>query len=149
MDIVFNKKARFNYEILEDIEAGIVLTGTEVKSLRQKKVAIVDSYAIFRRHELYLVNLRVDPYSHGHQFNHEPGRSRKLLLHKKQLEQLRIKVTQKGCVLFPLKMYINEKGKVKVLIGVGKGKKNFDKRETIKTRDTKREMERDMKSYKK
>lgn len=146
MDVAVNKKARYDYEIEETYEAGIELKGSEVKSLRAKKVNVSDAYAVFRRHELYLINLRIDPYDHSTHFNHEADRSRKLLLHRKELDRLEATLKQKGVVLIALKLYF--KGQhVKVLLGIGKGKKKYDKRENIKERDTKREMDREMKKY--
>lgn len=147
MEIARNKKARFNYEIIEDFEAGIVLTGTEVKSLRQKKVNIGDAYATISRDELYLTNARIEPYSHGTHSNHEPERPRKLLMKRKEIEKLRGKLNEKGLALLPLKMYFNNKGIVKVLLGLGKGKKMHDKRQTIKERDIKRDTERELKNW--
>ncbi len=147
MEIAFNKKARFNYEILEDIEAGIQLVGTEVKALRAKKVNLTDAYAVFRGKELFLTNCKIEPYSHGNLFNHEPDRPRKLLLKRKELDRLKGKIAQRGFALLPLKMYFNQRGKVKVLLGLGRGKKIHDKRQTIKERDLKRDMDREMKHY--
>lgn len=147
MLIAENRKARFNYEILEEIEAGIVLTGSEVKSLREKKVNLSDAYAVFHGNELFLVNCKIEPYSHASLFNHEVSRSRKLLLHKKELAKLKGKLSQRGFSLLPLKMYFNAKGKVKLLLGLGRGKKIHDKRQTIKERDLKREMERELKNF--
>ncbi len=144
-DIARNKKAHFNYEIVEDLEAGIVLTGTEVKSLRGGKANLTDAYATFRGDELFLTNARIEPYEFGNFANHEPDRSRKLLLHKKQILRLKGKTALKGWVIVPLKMYFHH-GKVKVLLGVGKGKKLHDKRATIKDRESKRDMERELKS---
>lgn len=146
-EIIKNKKARFNYEIIEELEAGIVLSGTEVKSLRAGKANLTDSYATFRRDELFLTNTRIEPYDHGSYANHEPDRSRKLLLHKKELARLKGKVAEKGWVIIPLRLYFFN-GKVKVQLGVGKGKKVFDKRRTIKDRDMKREMNRELKTAK-
>ena len=146
MDIVTNKKARFNYEIQDDLEAGIALVGTEVKALRAKRVNLTDSYATFKRDELFLINARIEPYEHGNIHNHDPVRARKLLLHRKELDKLKGKLQQKGWVLVPMKLYFT-RGKVKVKLGLGKSKKNFDKRQTIKDRDIKRDMEREMKNY--
>ncbi len=143
---IVNKKARFDYEIEEEVEAGIVLVGSEVKSIRVGKINISDSYAVFRRHELYLINLRIEPYANASHFNHEPERSRKLLLHRKELDRLETKLKLKGYVIVGLKMYF--KGStVKVLLGLGRAKKKYDKREVIKERETKREMNRELKKY--
>lgn len=144
-DIARNKKARFNYEILEEFEAGIMLTGTEVKSLRAGKVNLSDSYATFRGKELFLTNVKIEPYEHGTHVNHEPSRPRKLLLHKKELARLKGKISEKGWVIIPLRFYFS-RGKIKAMIGVGKGKKVHDKRRTIKDRDMKREMNRELKN---
>ncbi len=135
---VFNREAKYNYFILEEIECGIVLTGTEIKSIRDSKVNLKDSYAVVRHHEIFLLNCHISEYKEGNIFNHDPRRSRKLLLHKKEILKLESKVSQEGCTLVPLKLYFS-KNKVKILLGLCKGKKTFDKRETIKTRDLKRE----------
>ena len=135
---VINREAKYNYFILEELECGIVLTGTEIKSIRNSKVNLKDSYAIIRNHEVNLVNMHIAEYTEGNIFNHNPRRSRKLLLHKREILKLEEKVNQEGCTLVPLKLYFN-KNKVKILLGLCKGKKIFDKRETIKERDLKRE----------
>ena len=140
-----NRKARFLYEILESYEAGLVLTGTEVKSIRAGKVNLRDGYAIIRQGEAWLLNVHISPYqAGGTYFNHEPRRTRKLLLHKKEINRLLGKVEQQGLTLVPLKMYFKG-GKVKVSIGLAKGKKIHDKRETIKRREDKRDMARALK----
>ena len=136
---IINRRAKFDYFIDEAIEAGIVLTGTEIKSIREGKVNIKDSYAIIKNNELYLLNTHISSYEKGNIFNHEEDRTRKLLMHKKEILKLNNKVTLEGYTLIPLKIYFN-KGKAKVLIGLCKGKKSYDKRETIKKRDTEREM---------
>jgi len=148
MDIAKNKKAYFQYEILEEVEAGIVLKGSEVKSLRLKKVSLTESYAVFKRNELYLLNARIEPYVQATTFNHDPVASRKLLLKKKELLRLKGKLAEKGWVLIPLKMYFKHNRYVKVLLGLGKGKKMHDKRAAIKDRDLKREALRELKDYK-
>ena len=135
---VINREAKYNYFILEELECGIVLTGTEIKSIRNSKVNLKDSYAIIRNHEVNLVNMHIAEYTEGNIFNHNPRRSRKLLLHKREILKLEDKVNQEGCTLVPLKLYF-KKNKVKILLGLCKGKKTFDKRETIKERDLKRE----------
>ncbi len=142
-----NRQARFKYEILETYEAGIELRGTEVKSIRGGKVNLQDGFALIRDGELWLLNVHISPFEKASQFfNHDPRRTRKLLLHRQELRKLIGKIEQKGLTLVPLKMYI--KGNwVKVLIGLGKGKKLFDKREDSKRRDDKRDMERAMKRY--
>lgn len=134
-----NRKARYDYFIEEEIEAGIVLTGTEIKSIRLGKVNIGDSYAIIRNEEIYLLNTHISSYEKGNIFNHEENRTRKLLMHKSQIKKLNNKVVLEGYTLIPLKIYFKE-GRAKVLIGVCKGKKNYDKRESIKERDVNREI---------
>jgi len=141
---ILNRKARYDYEIEETYEAGIVLTGTEIKSIRNGKVNIKDSYAIIRNNEIYLLNTHISLYDEGNRFNHEEERTRKLLLHKKEILKLKNKLELEGYTLIPLKIYF-VKSKAKVLIGVAKGKKNFDKRETIKKRDIEREMQKNFK----
>ena len=138
---ILNRKARFDYFIEDEIEAGIVLTGTEIKSIRQGKVNIKDSYAIIRNNEIYLLNTHISSYDKGNRFNHEEERTRKLLMHKREILKLSNKVTLEGYTLIPSKIYF-VRGRAKVLIGVCKGKKNYDKRETIKERDIKRETEK-------
>ena len=135
---VSNREARFNYFIQEEIECGIVLTGTEIKAIREGKVNLKDSYAKIRNNEVYLLNTHISEYKEGNIFNHNPRRTRKLLLHKREILKLRDKVEQEGLTLVPLKLYM-QKNKVKILLGLCKGKKNFDKRETMKERDLKRE----------
>ena len=135
---IINREAKYNYFILEEIECGIVLTGTEIKAIRNSKMNLKDSYAVIRRNEVYLLNSHISEYKEGNIFNHEPRRTRKLLLHKSEILKLNNKVNQEGLTLIPLKLYF-KKNKVKVLLGLCKGKKNFDKRETIKERDLKKE----------
>lgn len=146
IDIINNKKARFNYEILDTFEAGIVLKGTEVKSLRQKKASIQESYARIRNGEVFITGLTISAYEMGNRFNHEPDRERKLLLHKQEIKRLTGKLQEKGLTLVPLKIYFKN-GKAKVLLGLGRGKANYDKRKAIRDRDSKRDMEREMKKY--
>lgn len=141
---ILNRKARYDYEIEDTYEAGIVLTGTEIKSIRQGKANIKDSYAIIRNNEIFLINTHISLYDEGNRFNHVETRTRKLLLHKKEIYKLRDKLEIEGYTLVPLKIYF-VKGRAKVLIGVAKGKKNYNKKESIKERDIKREMERDIK----
>ena len=136
-----NKTARHNYSIADTYEAGIVLLGTEVKSLREGKGNLKDSYALVREGEVYLHDMHIGPYSHGNQSNHDPLRVRKLLLHKREIKKLYGKSREKGLTLVPLKLYFKN-GKVKVEIGVGSGKKLYDKREAIKMREYQRDMER-------
>jgi len=140
-----NRKAFHDYHIEEKVEAGIVLLGTEVKSLREGKGNLKDSYVLIKDSEALLVNCHISPYSHGNITNHEPLRTRKLLLHKKEIERLRGHVAQKGYSLIPLKIYF--KGSyAKVEIGLAKGKKQYEKRESIKKREADREIERAMRS---
>ena len=141
---ILNRKARYDYEIEDTYEAGIVLTGTEIKSIRIGKVNIKDSYAIIRNNEIYLLNTHISLYEEGNRFNHYEDRTRKLLLHKKEILKLKDKLEIEGYTLVPLKIYF-VKNKAKVLIGVAKGKKNYNKKETIKERDIQREMEKSLK----
>ena len=136
MEIV-NKKARFDYFVEEEIEVGIALVGTEIKSVRKGSVDLKDSFVHIKNNEVFLINTYISQYTEANQFNHDERRSRKLLLHKKEIKKLQDKVKIEGYTLVPLKMYF-VKNHVKVLIGVCKGKKLYDKRETIKERDLKR-----------
>ena len=136
---ILNRKARFDYFVDSEYEAGIVLTGTEIKSIREGKVNLKDSYAIIRNDEIFLLNTHISSYEKGNIFNHDEDRTRKLLMHKSEIRKLYNKVVLEGYTLIPLKMYFI-KGRCKVLIGLCKGKKNYDKRESIKKRDTEREM---------
>ncbi|MCI6855043.1 MAG: SsrA-binding protein SmpB [Firmicutes bacterium] len=140
-----NKKAYHDYFIEETYEAGIVLTGTEIKSVRQGKVSIKESYAKIENSEMILYGMNISPYEQGNRYNVEPLRPRKLLLHKQEIRKLIGYTTIKGLTLVPLKMYINEEGRAKVEIAVARGKKNYDKREDIAKRDAKRDMDRKMK----
>jgi SsrA-binding protein len=138
-----NKRARFDYELLETFEAGLVLGGTEIKSIRQSKARITESFCEFNdRGELFIVNMNIDPYSHGSFYNHKPTAERKLLLQKKELKKLFKEVTKDGLTIVPLKLYINDKGWAKLSIALARGKKNYDKRETIKDRENKRNLDR-------
>lgn len=137
-----NRRARFNYEILEKIEAGVVLTGSEVKSLREGKGNLSDSYAVASRGELWLVNAHIAKYQPAGVFNHEEKRERKLLVKRHDIDRLGGKIQEKGLTLVPLSLYFNKEGRVKVLLGLGKGKKSQDKRETIKKRESDRELRR-------
>ena len=144
---ILNKRAKFDYFIEEEIEAGVVLTGTEVKSIRAGKCNIKDSYGIVRNGEVFLLNMYIAKYDEGNLFNHEETRSRKLLLHKKEIKKIDEAIKLQGLTLVPLKGYFKD-NKFKILLGICKGKKNFDKRETIKERDIKRNVEKDLKNYK-
>jgi len=137
-----NRKARFNYELLDSFEAGIMLTGTEIKSLRGGKALIGESYAAIENGELYLINSYIPEYLQANRFNHEPKRPRKLLLHKRQLAKLEIATTREGMTIVPIKVYFNDKGRAKIEIAIARGKKLHDKRETEKNRDWKREQGR-------
>lgn len=138
-----NKRARFDYELLETFEAGLVLGGTEIKSIRQSKARITESFCEFNdRGELFIVNMNIDPYSHGSFYNHKPTAERKLLLQKKELKKLFKEVTKDGLTIVPLKLYINDKGWAKLSVALARGKKNYDKRETIKDRENKRNLDR-------
>ncbi len=142
MEIVStNKKARFNYEIIEKIEAGIALKGTEVKSIRNRNVSIGESYAQIKDDEVFLHNLHISPYEQGNRENHDPIRVRKLLVHKREIKKLVAKTQQKGLSLVPLSIYLR-KGKIKVELGIGRGKRLVDKREAIKKKTIEREIER-------
>jgi SsrA-binding protein len=134
-----NRKARFNYEIGESYEAGIVLTGSEVKSLRAGKATIAESYADARDGEIWLINATIPEYRQAHSFNHLPKRPRKLLLHQRQINRLAGAVEREGMTIVPLKVYFNEKGRAKIEVALGKGKKMHDKRETLKKRSWERE----------
>jgi SsrA-binding protein len=142
-----NRQARFQYEILETYDAGLELRGTEVKSIRQGKVNLRDGYALIRNEEAWLYNVHISPHdTAGQIFNHEPRRNRKLLLHAQEIRKLIGQVEQKGLTLIPLKLYL-KRGWVKVTIGLARGKKLHDKREDLKRKQAKREIERVMKSY--
>ena len=139
-----NRKAYHDYFIEETYEAGITLLGTEVKSLREGKANLKDSYALIKGNEIFLLNCHISPYCHGNIQNHDPLRTRKLLLHRKEINKLWGKLTQKGLTLIPLKIYF-KKGKAKVEIGLCKGKKQYEKREVLKEKEARREIERHLK----
>lgn len=141
-----NKKAWHDYNILETIEAGLVLTGTEIKSVRASRINLKDGYAQIHNGEAWLMNVHISEYDQGNRFNHDPLRPRKLLLHKKQINELAGKTSQQGITIVPLKVYLKN-GFAKVLLGVAKGKHEYDKRETIKRRDQEREIRRTLKNY--
>lgn len=142
--ITQNRKARFEYFILETYECGIVLAGTEVKSIRNGNVNLKDSYAVIRNEEVFLCGMHVSPYEHGNIFNKDPLRDRKLLLHKHEIRKLIGTIQQKGLTLVPLELYFL-RGKVKVLLGVAKGKKLYDKRDSIAKKDSQRDINRQLK----
>jgi SsrA-binding protein len=143
--VTSNRRANFDYFIEDTIEAGIVLHGTEIKSLRDGKVSIGESYARIRDGELWLIGASISPYEFGSYTNHDPDRPRKLLVHKNQLRQLKAEIEQKGKTIVPLRIRLKD-GKAKVDIGLAKGKKNYDKRQTESDRDAKREIERALRS---
>lgn len=141
-----NKKARFDYEIIDEIEAGIVLTGTEIKSIRCGNANLKDSYAIIKNNEVFLLGMHISPYKEGNIFNHDELRTRKLLLHKKEILKINNKLVLDGYTLVPIKLYF-VKNKAKILLGIARGKKNYDKREAIKKRDIDRELKNQYKNY--
>ena len=143
---ILNKRARFDYFIEEEIEAGIVLTGTEIKSVRAGKCNIVDCYGIIKNNEIFLLNMFISHYKEGNIYNHDETRTRKLLLHKKEIKKLSDAVSREGKTIVPLKLYFKD-NKLKVLLGLAKGKKNYDKRESIKENDLKREAQKKIKKY--
>jgi len=144
--IATNKKARFNYHIDTEYEAGIVLVGSEVKSMREGRVSFQDAYADIKNGELFLRQLHVSPYKYAYNANHEALRTRKLLVHRREIKKLSARIKEKGYSLVPLKIYFKN-DKIKVLLGLGKGKKLYDKRESIKQKDVNREMDRQRKKY--
>lgn len=141
-----NKKARHDYQILETLEAGLVLTGTEIKSVRERRINLKDGFAQIHNGEAWLMNVHISEYTQGNRFNHDPLRARKLLLHKKEIQKLTGQTSEKGITIVPLKIYLKH-GFAKVLLGIAKGKHDYDKRETIKKRDQEREIRRTLKNY--
>jgi SsrA-binding protein len=139
---VRNKQATFNYELLDKFIAGIVLRGTEIKSIREGKVNLQDGYCYFSKGEMFVKGITITPYAQGTHYNHEAGRERKLLMKKSELLKLESKVEEKGLALIPVRLFINDRGLAKLEVGLGKGKKTHDKRESIKERDVKRELNR-------
>ena len=144
---ILNKRARFDYEVLETYTAGMVLTGTEIKSIRMGKAQITESFCEFSNGELFAINTSIEEYAFGNQFNHLARSERKLLLNKRELKSLSRSVETKGLTLIPLKLFTNEKGIAKLDIGLCKGKKTYDKRESLKEQDTKRDLDRIKKSF--
>lgn len=144
--IAQNKKARHDYTIVDTIEAGIVLQGTEIKSIRNSRINLKDGFVRIRNGEAFLVNVHISPYEQGNIFNHDPLRTRKLLMHKKQIDKLYGEMKQQGMSIVPLKVYLKD-GYAKVLIGLAKGKKQYDKRESLKRKDQERQIARAMKNY--
>ncbi|MFT6814778.1 MAG: SsrA-binding protein [Sphingobacteriales bacterium] len=144
-----NKKAYFNYEISNTFEAGIQLLGSEIKSIRLGKVVIGEAFCQIKQNEMFLVNMYISEYEYGSTFfNHETTRVRKLLLHKREIKKLAAQIAKEGVSVVPIKMYITKKGIAKIMLGVGKGKKDHDKRDSIKQKDVKRETDRALKKYK-
>ena len=137
-----NKKARFHFDIEDTYVAGIQLTGTEIKSIRQGKASLVDTYCYFQKNELWIKGMHIAEYGHGTHYNHEPKRDRKLLLRKNELYKLHKKKQEKGYTIVALRLFISERGWAKVEIGLAKGKKKYDKREEIRKKDLQRDMER-------
>ena len=145
---ILNKKARFNYDILDRYTAGIVLTGTEIKSIRNSKASIAESFCEFNdAQELFIINMTIEEYLYGTYYNHKPKAERKLLLNRKELKKLNREVSIKGLTIVPLKLFINANGYAKVEIALAKGKKIHDKRESIKDRDNKRNLDRLKKNF--
>lgn len=140
-----NKRASFDYEFIEEYNAGIVLTGTEIKSIRAGKASLVDSYCYFHRGELWVKGMNIAEYKLGTYYNHQEKRERKLLLTQKELVKLEKKVKESGLTIVPIRVFLNEKGYAKVRIALAKGKKEYDKRESLKAKDAKKEMDRAMK----
>lgn len=144
-----NKKARFEYEILDKYTVGIVLAGTEIKSIRQGKASITESFCEFNDNgELFIINMQIDEYSHASHYNHKPKAERKLLLNKRELKKLQKEVASSGLTIIPLNLFLNDRGLAKLNIALAKGKKLYDKRETIKDRDNKRDLDRIKKNFK-
>ncbi len=141
-----NKKAYFDYNILKEIEAGVVLTGTEIKAIRTTGIQLKEGFVQIKGNEAWLNNVHISEFKEGNIFNHEPLRTRKLLLHKKEIKGLQKELSGTGMTIVPLKAYFNH-GKVKILIGLAKGKKDYDKRESLKAKDQKRDIARQMKDY--
>lgn len=140
MEIV-NRKARYDYEILDKYEAGIVLTGTEIKSIRNGNANLKDSYAVIKNNEVFLLNMHISEYKEGNIFNHDENRTRKLLLHKNEIKKINDKISIKGLTLVPLKLYFSN-GKAKIELALARGKHTYDKKEVIKQRDIDREMKK-------
>lgn len=145
---ILNKKAKFQYEILDKYTAGIALSGTEIKSIRSSKASIAESFCEFNdRGELFVINMTIEEYAFGNYYNHKPKAERKLLLNKKELKKLEKEVNIKGNAIIPLRLFINDNGYAKLVISLAKGKKLYDKRETIKDRDNKRDLDRIKKNF--
>jgi len=143
--IAKNKKAYFNYELLETFEAGISLLGSEVKSIKEGRISLKESYAEVKEGEVFLLHCHISPYEAANRFNHDPRRERKLLLHSREIKRLTGKIKEKGLTLVPTKVLVNEKGIIKVEISLAKGKRTYQKKEVIKERDREREMRAELK----
>ncbi len=143
---IINRKAKFDYFIEDEFEAGIVLTGTEIKSIREGHCNLKDCYGVVKNGEVFLLNMFIGQYKEGNIFNHSETRSRKLLLHKKEIKKIEESISLNGLTLVPLKGYYKD-NKFKILVGIGRGKKNYDKRESIKERDIKREVDKNLKRH--
>jgi len=143
--VASNKKAYFNYEIIESLEAGVALLGSEVKSIREGRVSLKDSFAEIKNGEVFLLHMNISPYEQANIFNHDPLREKKLLLHRQQIKRLIGKIREKGYTLIPTKVFLNEKGKVKVEISLAKGKRTYEKKRAIKERDIEREIRSELK----
>ena len=137
-----NKRASFEYYLLEEFVAGLQITGTEIKSIREGKANLTDAYCNFKGEELFVINMHIAEYALGTHYNHEPKRDRKLLLNKRELRKIATKTKEKGLTMIPMELFVNEKGLAKLKFAIAKGKKLYDKRETLKTKDNKREMDR-------
>lgn len=144
---ILNKRAKFDYEILDRYTAGIVLTGTEIKSIRLGKASIAESFCEFNNHELFLINATIEEYLYGTHYNHKAKSERKLLLNRKELKKLEKDSDNKGLTIVPLRLFTNEKGLAKIEIALCRGKKNYDKRESLKEKDTKRDLDRVKKRF--
>ncbi|WP_459209612.1 SsrA-binding protein SmpB [Aquimarina rhabdastrellae] len=144
---ILNRKAKFEYEFLDRYTAGIVLAGTEIKSIRDGKASIAESFCEFNNNELFVINMHIEEYSHATYFNHRPKNERKLLLNRKELRKLEKEVKNSGLTIIPTRLYINDKGLAKVDIVLARGKKMYDKRQTMKDRDNKRDLDRVKKAY--
>ncbi len=141
---IVNRKARYEFTFLQKFEAGIVLTGTEIKSIRDSKVTLAEAYCIFKGEELWLRDLHISPYTHGSIYNPDPRRERKLLLHKRELEKLKAKMEQGGLTIIPIKLFFNDRNLAKLEIALGKGKKLYDKRHDLKEKDLKKSISREV-----
>jgi len=143
--VASNKKAYFNYEIIESLEAGIALLGSEVKSIREGRVSLKDSYAEIKNGEVFLLHMNISPYEQANIFNHEPLRDKKLFLHRQEIKRLIGKIREKGYTLIPTKVILNERGKVKVEVSLAKGKRTYEKKRAIKERELEREVRAELK----